>query len=53
MQQNQIVVAGQEKLPFQAEILSVETCACVWTCRKKDCCKKYKKGKRCKSCPEK
>jgi hypothetical protein len=31
--------------------LQQEYMPCMWACKKKDCCKKYKKGKRCKSCP--
>jgi hypothetical protein len=30
---------------------AIDCIACLLACKKKDCCKKYKKGKRCKSCP--
>jgi hypothetical protein len=36
---------------LQADALE-ESCAECLLCKKKKCCKKYKKSKRCKDCPK-
>ncbi|MNU48513.1 hypothetical protein D3C71_374330 [compost metagenome] len=47
-------VQGKEAFLLIQEAQKPETffCSCIRQCELKKCCKKYKRGKRCKSCPK-
>jgi hypothetical protein len=52
MQTNSIQLTSQTTKSVVTELNSQnDIMPCIFACKKKDCCKKYKKSKRCKSCP--
>jgi len=52
LEYNEFEIAGNEEGPQGSYVFLCELCVSEGGKKKKKCCKKYKKGKRCKSCPK-